>query len=330
MFQYLNPAPIQHQQEQVDPLDLKVAQWIKPRQPDDSYQIGFVGVPLSRSSISASAASESPLAVRQSWRGFATYDVDHDVDLTPLQVRDLGDIRMHTTDIGICHQNIEQGMAEVYAAHQDQKTFIPLIMGGDHSITCPSVKAFVKANPGKRVGLIQFDTHFDVRSLESGGPSNGTPIRGLIESGTLRGEDVMQLGIHSFANSRAYKAYVDEQGITYYTMRQIRERGMQVVLNEALALLKAKVDLLYVTVDIDVLDQAALPGSPGSSPGGLTSWELFEAVYQLGQEEQVHAFDMVCLDPFRDVGSVSVRTVTHVMLSFLSGICKANHDFSTT
>jgi formiminoglutamase len=319
-FKYLNPPPLIHQNEVVDPYDRKVSQWIRPWDGQEKMDAGFIGVPLSRSSISASAASEAPLAVRLSWRGFSTYDADHDVDLEHLVVRDLGDIRMHTTDIFRCHENIEHGLGEVYERTANMPGFIPVIMGGDHSVTCPSVKAFVRHYQGKTAGLLQFDTHFDVRDLKSGGPSNGTPIRGLLESGALKGEHIVQIGIHSFANSKAYRQYVDEQGITFHTMNRVRKEGLDSVLDQALDHLRRKVDVIYVTVDIDVLDLSFLPGSPGPSPGGMFSWELFEAVHRLGKEEKVKALDLVCLDPFRDVAQLSVKTATHVLLSFLSGV----------
>ncbi|MBA4602264.1 agmatinase family protein [Thermoactinomyces sp. AMNI-1] len=320
-FQYLAPPPFVHQSEAADPNDVKVSEWIQPWDGKEQADVGVIGIPLSRSSISASAASESPWAIRQSWRYFSAYDVDHDIDLTRLKVRDLGDIRMHTTDIPLCHRHIEKGIEEVYRTAAKCTSFLPVMIGGDHSITCPSVKAFVKAHPGRKVGLFQFDTHFDVRSLKSGGPSNGTPIRGLLESGMLRGQYIVQVGIHGFANSKIYRDYADEQGIIFYTMHQIRKQGFAQIFDESFARLSRKVDVIYVTVDLDVLDLSFLPGSPGSSPGGLYSWELFEALHLLGQKEQVKAFDMVCLDPSRDLGSLSVRTATHTFLSFLSGVC---------
>lgn len=307
-----------HQTGVFDPNDLKVSQWLKTWDGREEIDAAVIGVPLSRSSISASAASEAPLAVRQSWRSFSTYDVDHDVDLAPLRVRDLGDICMHTTDILQCHENIEKAVEEVYQ-EIDSPLFVPLILGGDHSITCPSIKAFSKVHRNQKIGLLQFDTHFDVRELKGGGPSNGTPIRGLIEAGVLQGEHIFQIGIHGFSNSLPYRKYVEKQGITFFTMPQVRKQGLNSVLCHVLNKLHGLVDMIYVTVDMDVLDLSFFPGSPGSSPGGMVSWELFEAVYQLGMQKKVRAIDFVCFDPFRDVGMVSVKTVTHTMLSFLAG-----------
>jgi formiminoglutamase len=318
-FQYIEPSRLIDRRGGADRMDWKVSQWISPWDGKEEMEAGIVGVPLSRSSISPSAASEAPDAIRSSWRSFTPYDADHDVDLSPMRVRDVGNIRMHTTDIPRCHQNILRGMGELYERTAAYPRFLPLIVGGDHSITSPSVQAFARHHAGKAIGLIQFDTHFDVRNLEDGGPSNGTPIRGLLESGVVQGGHVFQIGIHSFANALAYRDYVKEQGITFYTMHQVRQEGLGRILSDVLHTLNRSVDLIYVTVDLDVLDLASLPGSPGPSPGGMVSWELFEAVYRLGKEEKVRALDLVCLDPFRDVGMLSVKTAAHVLLSFLSG-----------
>lgn len=324
MTSYLNPPPISHQSTMVDAYDLKVSQWVRPWNGSGKVDAVVVGVPLSRSSISASGASEAPLAVRQSWKSFTTYDVDHDVDISLLRVSDLGDIRMHTTDIQVCHENIEQGAGEVL--NRWSSTAMPLFVGGDHSITCPLVKAVAHFYRRERIGLIQFDTHFDVRRLEAGGPSNGTPIRGLLQSGVLRGSDIFQIGIHGFANSKAYQEYVKEQGIHVYTQRQLREQGLMRVISTALDTLDRQVDWIYVTVDMDVLDQAFLPGSPGASPGGMAPWELFDAVHTLGKQKNVVAVDFVCFDPLRDIGNMSAKIVTHTMLSFLSGMAKKGSD----
>ncbi|GGE08957.1 formimidoylglutamase [Marinithermofilum abyssi] len=321
-FHYIQPPVFINRAGSVDRFDRKVSQWIVPWEEGQEVEAGLIGVPLSRSSISPSAASEAPNALRGVWKSFAAYDVDHDVDLTRIRAADFGDIAMHVTDIPRCHQNIEAGVLEMLEASRDFPSFLPVILGGDHSITCPALKGLARFHTGKRIGLIQFDTHFDVRNLEDGGPSNGTPIRGLLESGTLRGEDIFQIGIHSFANALAHKEYAEEQGITYATMRQVRQEGLLSILERFVKILRQQVDGIYITVDIDVLDLACLPGSPGPSPGGMQPWELFDAVHRLGQEDKVLALDLVCLDPFRDRGQLSVKTGAHVILSFLSGYCQ--------
>lgn len=321
-YQYLVPPPFVWKSKSTDPMDVKVNQLIQEHIPGQSFGVGLIGVPLSRSSISPSAASENPHAIRSIWKSFTTYNIDYDIDLSCLQIADLGDIKMHVTDIPRCHQNIENGMVEVF---EKNLPFLPISIGGDHSITNPLVKGIKKHLGDPKIGIIQFDTHFDLRNLQDGGPSNGTPIRGLIESNAIEGQHVVNIGLHGYFNAFALKKYADEHHVKYVTLREARKKGIEQVVQEAIQYLSERVEYIYVTVDIDVLDIAFAPAAPASTPGGMYSWELFEAVYLLGQEQKVYAMDIVCLDPNRDHRDlITVKTGAHVILNFLCGYTKRN------
>lgn len=316
-YDYIDPPALIYRGKTGDRLDLKMHQLITEHIPGQSYQVGLLGVPLSRSSISASAASENPNAIRSIWKSFAAYNIDYEVDLSDLRIADMGDVKMHVTDIQKCHLNIENGILEMMIKNGP---ILPISIGGDHSITCPLVKGLQRYQPGKKIGIIQFDTHFDLRNLHDGGPSNGTPMRGLIESGTVEPQHIVNIGLHGFFNSLALKQYADEQKVKYYTLRTVRKLGLEKVLSEALQYLDDKVDLIYLTVDIDVLDVAFAPAAPASTPGGMHSWELLEAVYLLGRQHKVAAMDIVCLDPHRDHRDlITVKTGAHIILNFLCG-----------
>jgi formiminoglutamase len=276
----------------------------------------ILGVPLSRSSISASAASETPDAMRRAWKSFTTYNLDYDEDLTDLRVVDLGDVRQHVTDIAKCHENIREAMVSMRTHHPE---VLPVVMGGDHSITAMLVKGWNQVHTDERIGILQLDTHFDLRDLTDNGPSNGTPIRNLIESEVLRGEDVFNIGLHGFFNAKSLKDYADKVGLNYITMRQARKKGIENTINEALAVLSQKVDTIYLTVDLDVLDLSFGPGVPAATPGGMFRDELFEAVYLAGKHPKVKAMDMVCIDSYKDQSEMTVKTAVHTMLSFLTG-----------
>ncbi|UOE93963.1 agmatinase family protein [Alkalihalobacillus sp. LMS39] len=299
--------------------DAKVHEWIKAIDGEvdwTHFDVGIVGVPLSRSSISASGASEHPNAFRRAWKYFTTYNLDEDESLTELQVVDMGDVRQHVTDISVCHTNIRKAMV-AFQDHHPQ--LFPLFVGGDHSITAMLVKGYKDVYPEQRIGILQFDTHFDLRDLKDDGPSNGTPIRNLIESETIKGEDVYNIGLHGFFNAYSLKEYADHHKVNYITMRQARQKGITKVVKEALTELSKKVDTIYVTVDMDVLDQSVGPGAPASTPGGMATDELFQAVYTAGRNPKVKAMDIVCLDPLKDVGEHTVKVGVHTMLSFLTG-----------
>lgn len=302
----------------------KVHEWIKPitevtdLEKRKDAEIVIVGAPLSRSSISTSGASEFPDAFRRSWKSFTTYNLDEDVDLSKMVVLDTGDVPMHVTNIEKCHDNIIQ--ASSLLQNQFKKSKVCAI-GGDHSITAMMVKGMHQARSNEKIGILQFDTHFDLRDLTDNGPSNGTPMRNLIESGVVEGSNMYNIGLHGFFNAKDLKDYADEVGVHYTTLRNARKRGFKETVLKCLDELAAKVDIIYLTVDMDVLDIAFAPGVPASTPGGMTTDELLEGVMAAGCHKKVGAMDIVCLDPLRDsIGQATVKLGTHVFLTFATGV----------
>ncbi|MGG3470589.1 agmatinase family protein [Neobacillus pocheonensis] len=302
----------------------KVHEWIQPidsaADPEKSKEaeIVVVGVPLSRSSISASGASEFPDAFRRAWKGFTTYNLDEDVDLAEMTALDVGDVPMHVTDIPRCHENIIEASTALHSHFVNSKV---CAIGGDHSITAMMVKGLKKAKPEERIGILQFDTHFDLRDMSDNGPSNGTPMRNLIESGVLNGTDMYNIGLHGFFNTKELKQYADEKGVNYITLGRARKKGIEETVLQCLEELSAKVDTIYLTVDMDVLDIAYAPGVPASTPGGMTTAELLDGVLAAGRHPKVKAMDIVCLDPLKDTAvQPTVKLGTHVFLTFVTGV----------
>ncbi|CEI81034.1 Formimidoylglutamase [Oceanobacillus oncorhynchi] len=304
-------------------IDLKVHEWIETigdTEVDWSpYDVTILGVPLSKSSISTSAASENPDAMRQAWKSFGTYNLNENIDLAALKAVDLGDVKQHVTDIASSHQNIEEAMAAIRSHHPHT---LPITMGGDHSITAMLVKGWKKTHPEETIGILQIDSHFDLRDLKIFGPANGTPIRNIIESGTVKGEHIHTIGLHGFFNAKELKDVADQNGIRYTTMKQARKEGIQQVIAHALEQLNQQVDTIYLTVDMDVLDIVHGPGTPAAAPGGMYTEELFDAVQLAGEHPKVKAMDIVCLDPRKDIAQITVKNAVHTMLSFLTGYCK--------
>lgn len=295
-----------------------VHQWVKPL--NDETEIPdmiLYGAPISRSSISVSGASLYPMEFRKLWKGFSTYNLDEDLDLSGYAVRDAGDVTMHTTNIALSHQRIEETTSELVRTFDSATT---CLIGGDHSVTACAVRGVKEAFPSERVGILQLDTHLDVRDPAELGPANGTPIRQLIDGGTVRGEDVVNIGLHGYFNAAPLVTYAKEKGIRMVTLRKARELGVaQCVVNE-LSLLAKKVDRVYVTIDMDVLDIAVAPGVPASTPGGMSAEELFKSLLAIGQHKAVRHIDFVCLDPTRDTATnATVKTGVYAWLEFITG-----------
>ena len=296
-----------------------VHQWVKQiNHMEEKPDLLLYGAPISRSSISVSGASLYPTEFRRIWKGFSTYNIDEDIDLVDYMVADAGDIVMHTTDIPLSHQRIQEVTS--YLASSYPNTITSMI-GGDHSITACAVRGVKEAFPDESIGILQLDTHLDVRDPAELGPANGTPIRQLVDGSTVRGEDIINIGLHGYFNTRPLVTYAKEHSIQMVTLKEARKAGFVQTVKEALNKLSEKVDRVYVTVDMDVLDISVAPGVPASTPGGLSTTELFDSLIEIGRHSSVRHIDFVCLDPSKDSAvSETVKTGVYAWLQFVTGL----------
>jgi formiminoglutamase len=141
----------------------------------------------------------------------------------------------------------------------------------------------------------------------------------LLESGVLKGEHLVQIGIRNYFNSSFYHEFAKENGVAVYTMGDVKNVGITTVIQEAIKKLRGKVEHLYISIDIDVLDQAFAPGCPAIGPGGMTSDQLLEAVNLLGKEKAICGLDIVEIDPTIDFMDMTSRVAVHCLLEFIRG-----------
>ena len=122
------------------------------------------------------------------------------------------------------------------------------------------VRGIKEVHPQETIGILQLDTHLDVRDPAELGPANGTPIRQLIDGSVVKGEHVINIGLHGYYNAKPLIDYAKQHHIQMVTLKQARKQGIIETIQEALHQLSAKVDRVYVTVDMDVLDISVAPG----------------------------------------------------------------------
>jgi formiminoglutamase len=295
-----------------DQYTTKAAELLTPYSEGEKGDIAILGAPLSKPSISHSGASFAPDAIRRCLNSFTTYNIEEKTDISSQKIIDFGDIAMHPTSIDECHQRIYQTTKDITEAEAAPFT---IILGGDHSITTSTVKA-IKETKG-RVGIIQLDAHHDLRNTEDGGPTNGTPFRRLIEEGHLKGENLIQIGIRNYANAKAYHDYAIESGVTVYTMKDVRQREITELIQTSLTQLEDNVDTIYLSVDMDVLDQAYAPGCPAIGPGGMDPDTLIQAVQQAIRHPKVQTMDIVEIDPTLDIRDMTSRIASLIVINSL-------------
>ena len=286
----------------------RAGEWIRGEHPGAALgRLGIVGAPVCRGSITPGRCDLAPQAIRAALDRFSTYDVDGERDVRDIDVLDFG-------NRAVADLQPEQAFEPVRDAVRVsvEQSDATVVLGGDNSITRPGVHALSDCC------LLTLDAHLDLRDLEKG-LTNGNPIRALLADG-ISGERIVQIGIQSFANSAEYAAVAREAGIRVVTMDRVSVQGLEVCVQEALDSFGDRA--VYVDLDMDVLDRAFSPATPGSRPGGVSPAELRRAVRICGERPNVRVMDIVEIDPEKDIGDRTSLAAAACLLSFASGVLK--------
>ncbi|MDF3018556.1 MAG: formimidoylglutamase, partial [Thermomicrobiales bacterium] len=147
---YLRPPELVRRSPWEDAHETRVANWIRPWDGEEPFDVGLLMVPIARGAIKHVAAHLGPNALRMVWPFFTTYSIDFDVDLADLRVRDLGDVEISLLDVPEAHSAIEAAATAVLTRNRD---FFPVTIGGEHSLAHPLLRAFKASRGYDRIGL---------------------------------------------------------------------------------------------------------------------------------------------------------------------------------
>jgi formiminoglutamase len=295
-----------------DPNWPRASEWLSgAHSADPACRLAVLGAPLHLGSITPGRADLAPAAIRSVLHRFSTYDLEFNRDLSRIAAIDRGDAPLADTTpadaLGPLAAAVRGAGAEAQAL---------VIIGGDNSITRPGCHGMCREL--SRAGLLTLDAHLDLRDLKPG-LTNGNPVRALLADG-LPGAQIVQIGIQPFANSRKYFDVAREAGIKVISIAEVRAMGIETAISEALDRLDQDVEAIYVDLDLDVLDRAFAPATPGSRPGGLTPAEVRTAARLCGAHAKVRVLDLVEIDPTKDIADVTVFAAGLALLSFASGL----------
>jgi formiminoglutamase len=294
-----------------DPKWPSALHWLQTGGSPDVSSLGIIGAPVTLGSITPGRHYDlGPNSIRESLAGFSTYDLDNAIDLLEIRAEDFGDLPVETLDPAEAFDPIVSGIRSALSRQP-----VLIVLGGNNSITragCHGIGESLSS-----CGLLTFDAHFDVRDLQYG-LNNGNPIRALLKDG-LSGSHIVQIGAHSYCNSKSYFEIARTAGITLATAQAVRARGVDTVVSRALEYLSTVTETIYVDLDLDVLDRTLAPACPGSRPDGLTLWDLRVAARLCGLHPKVRALDIVELDPTLDLASATTMAAANCLLSFCGG-----------
>jgi agmatinase len=278
--------------------------------------VAVLGVPNDMGSQYRSGSRFGPRAIREASTLFSfghggAYDHEDDrTYLTNEQVRmvDIGDVDVIHTDQTQSHANTEEAVRRILSAGA-----MPLILGGDHSITSPVLRAYDQNGP---IHVVQIDAHLDFVDERHGVRyGHGNPMRRASEMSHVTG--ITQLGIRnvSSSNRKDYQAAI-EAGSQFRSVRQFREMGTQRVLNKLIPAGKN----YYVTIDIDGFDPSIAPGTGTPSHGGFLYYEILEFLAGLAEHGNVKGMDLVEVSPPHDQTGVTSILAAQILMNVVGRI----------
>lgn len=290
------------------------------RRPD----VAIVGAPYDDSVSHRPGARFGPRAIREA--SYVSGDINSlQLGIEPyawLDVVDAGDAPVTPMDVERGHLVIERKVFDVASSGA-----IPIVLGGDHSITYPSASAVARHVAPRRLGIVHFDAHADAANSTWGNlRSHGTPMRRLIESGAVAGRNFVQVGLRGYWPGQETLDWMREQGMRWHLMTEIEERGAEAVIADAIAQALDGPEVVYLSVDIDVIDPGMAPGTGTPEPGGMLTRELLRAIRQVVGAVELAGMDVVEVSPPYDHAEVTSSAAHRCVLEALSALAARRRD----
>ena len=280
---------------------------------DPGGAVALVGAPLVRESLTPGRCDLAPDVVRGALRRLSVYDLESATDLSPLRITDAGDLPVAAFTPAEAFAPLSNGIRELTRRHA-----LSMILGGHNAVTRAGVHGCGRSL--KTTGVLTLDAHFDLRDTD-GGLNNGNPIQALLEDG-MAGEQISQIGLAPFANTKKAHGKATRAGISVRTLSECFERGFVAVVREELERLADAVEHIYVDFDIDVIDRAQMPSAPGARAGGISTRDFFAAARVIAAHPKVRCVDLVEFDPAMDVNAIGALTAARWCGEILAGFVR--------
>lgn len=286
------------------------------RRPD----VAIVGAPFDDAVSHRPGARFGPRAIRQAQ--YTTGSIHSlQLGLEPFEVLDVVD----AGDANIVPAWLERSHALIYRKVREvaETGAIPIVLGGDHSITWPAATAIAEVRRPGSVGIVHFDAHADTANEDWGVlAGHGTPMRRLIESGAVEGRNFVQVGLRGYWPPVETFEWMKAQGLRWHFMREIEERGAEAVIRDAIAEALDGPDAVYLSIDIDVIDPGMAPGTGTPEPGGMLTREVLRAIRQVVGAVELAAMDIVEVSPPYDQAETTAMAANRCALEAISALAQ--------
>ncbi|HLR69114.1 agmatinase [Virgibacillus alimentarius] len=269
-----------------------------------------MGVPFDTAASNRTGQRYGPQHIRDFSVLLRPYNPDQEINIFDYcSGVDYGDVDVIPGNIHRTYDHIVRALEPVL-----DKEIIPVMMGGDHSITLGHLRAFAKKF-GK-IALVHFDSHGDTWEDYFGEKyMHGTPFRRAVEEGLIDTNHSIQVGMRGPLYGPEDIEDARDLGFEVIPMKEVRKIGFDKVMERIHARVKDKP--VFVTYDIDFLDPAYAPGTGTPEVGGPTSYEGLEYVRGLDGLD-IKGFDLVEVLPTYDSGEITAVAASSVIFEMIS------------
>jgi len=264
----------------------------------ETYDVAVLGVPYDEKSSFLRGPAKGPGAIREAWTeeeqsAWTELGIDLEEELTLV---DLGDMDVSGSFAEVS-ERIESGVFSVL-----EKEAVPVILGGDHSISYPIVKAVArKFSP---LDILHFDAHPDLyEELYGDRYSHACPFTRILEEGLVK--NLVQVGIRASVGEHWERAAVHH--VRMIEMKDFTDK-LELVFDNP----------LYISFDIDALDPAFAPGVSHRVPGGLSSRQAIAVLHALKAE--IVGMDLVEVNPDRDPSGITASAAAKIVVEIAGKI----------
>jgi agmatinase len=295
-----------------------ISTFLKAPYLDDVKQVGghdvaVVGAPFDMGTTFRPGARWAPQAIRQISKLYDGYNLDMAVDLfEELDIVDVGDVFVIPSNIEKTFDQIERAVD-----HLAGSGVFPVILGGDHSIGYPDVKA-VARHVGGNVGIVHLDRHIDLAERDMDERMHTTQWFHATRIPNIPSANLVQVGIGGWAGKKAGMAVARERGTTVLTIGDVERLGIERAAEAALEIASRNTEAIFLSLDIDVVDPGNAPGTGTPEPGGLSSREMLRFISIVAKEAPLCGMEVVEVSPPYDSGDITSLLACRSILDVLA------------
>lgn len=275
------------------------------------YDVAIVGAPFDMGTTYRPGCRFGPQAVRRISALYDAYSLDLAVDLSEeLSLCDAGDIFVIPSNIEKSFDQIDRAVSFVYG-----EGVFPVVIGGDHSIGYPDVRAIAPYIDG-RVGIIHLDRHIDLQERDMDERMHTTPWFHATNIPNAPPTNLVQMGIGGWYGSRPGLKVARDRDTTVITINDVEELGVDKAVEIALEAAWKDADAVYLSFDIDSIDAGFVPGTGSPEPGGLLPREALKALRMIAREG-ICGFEVVEIAPPYDVSDMTAQLGCRAIMDVL-------------